>query len=138
MPVRPLLPAFRRRFHDGCVPVVWAGTNDAAAAAAAAGKLGAACWRPRHGTATCSAPWRRRQLVTGMARKPVVIADTQETTRRRGRPGRHQGGWCVRCSNAGPKRAATGLIVDAAAAQAAHELVSAKRSTSRSAVRASR
>ena len=117
-------PGFPAADFDGCAPVVWAyGTNEAAAADAA-GKLERRVlaaegeWDARVLGAVEAV--REAQLIASTARKPVVIADTQDNP---GAGGDSDTMGMVRALlECRAERAATGLIVDGAAARAAHEV----------------
>lgn len=117
-------PGFPAADFEGCAPVVWAyGVNDAAANAAAE-KLERRVlaaegeWDARVLTAIDAV--REAQLIAKSARKPVVIADTQDNP---GAGGDSDTMGMVRALlECRAERAATGLIVDGAAAAAAHEI----------------
>jgi microcystin degradation protein MlrC len=117
-------PGFPAADFDGCGPVVWAyGVNEAAANAAAdtlERRVLAAEgeWDARVLTAIEAV--REAQLIAQTARKPVVIADTQDNP---GAGGDSDTMGMVRALlECRAERAATGLIVDGAAARAAHEI----------------
>jgi microcystin degradation protein MlrC len=117
-------PGFPAADFVGCAPVVWAyGVNDAAANAAAETlerRVLAAEgeWDARVLTAVDAV--REAQLIARTARRPVVIADTQDNP---GAGGDSDTMGMVRALlECRAERAATGLIVDGAAAKAAHEI----------------
>ena len=124
VPSASFTPGFPAADFDGCAPVVWAyGVNDAAAADAAS-KLERRVlaaegeWDARVLSAVEAV--REAQLIASTARKPVVIADTQDNP---GAGGDSDTMGMVRALlECRAERAATGLIVDGAAAKAAHEV----------------
>lgn len=117
-------PGFPAADFEGCGPVVWAyGVTDAVASAAvdklqrrvlaAEGE-----WDARVLTALEAV--REAQLIAKSAMKPVVIADTQDNP---GAGGDSDTMGMIRALlECRAERAASGLIVDAAAAKAAHEI----------------
>ncbi len=117
-------PGFPAADFDGCSPVVWAHGRSRAAAEAAVARLEARVlaaegdWDARVLDAVDAV--RQAQRIAATARRPVVIADTQDNP---GAGGDSDTMGMVRALlECRAERAAAGLIVDASAARAAHEV----------------
>ncbi len=127
VPSTSVTPGFPAADFEGCAPVVWAYGSSEGAAEEAAKKLHKRVmaaegeWDARvlDAVAAVREAMRIATLGTG-ARKPVVIADTQDNP---GAGGDSDTMGMIRALlECRAERAATGLIVDGAAAKAAHEV----------------
>lgn len=117
-------PGFPAADFEGCTPVVWAHGRSQAATEAAVARLEARLlaaegeWDAQVLEAVDAV--REAQRIAAKARRPVVIADTQDNP---GAGGDSDTMGMVRALlECRAERAAAGLIVDAAAAKAAHEV----------------
>ncbi len=124
VPSASFTPGFPAADFEGCAPVAWAYGVNSTAAKEAADKLERRVfaaegeWDARVLTAVEAV--REAQLIAATASKPVVIADTQDNP---GAGGDSDTMGMVRALlECRAERAAVGLIVDGAAAKAAHEV----------------
>lgn len=124
VPSASFTPGFPAADFEGCAPVVWAYGVNAAAANTAADALerrvlaAESEWDARVLSAVDAV--REAQMIAATARRPVVIADTQDNP---GAGGDSDTMGMLRALlECRAERAATGLIVDAEAAKAAHEV----------------
>jgi microcystin degradation protein MlrC len=125
VPSASFTPGFPAADFEGCAPVVWAYGSNQAAADAAADRLEKRVlaaegeWDARVLDAVEAVREAQRIAANG-ARRPVVIADTQDNP---GAGGDSDTMGMIRALlECRAERAAAGLIVDGAAAKAAHEV----------------